>query len=164
MRKFEKISYEEFQKTFGDNLKLYQSYKVPERKTTASAGYDFESLIDATIHQGEIVLIPTGIKCSLNENDVLLIVDRSSLGFKYNIRLVNQVGVIDSDYYNNEDNEGHIFIKLQNEGTKDYHIEIGSRIAQGIIINYQKVDDENNLNSKRKGGIGSTDGEKNEII
>ena len=155
MRKFEKISYEEFQKTFGDNLKLYQSYKVPERKTTASAGYDFESLIDATIHQGEIVLIPTGVKCSLNENDVLLIVDRSSLGFKYNIRLVNQVGVIDSDYYNNEDNEGHIMIAFYNPTEEAVTLQKGERVAQGIFCKYLTTADDDAIGI-RKGGMGST--------
>ncbi len=54
----------------------------------------------------------------MNEDEVLFLIVRSSMGFKYNVRLCNQVGIIDKDYYNNIDNEGHIFIKIQNEGTK----------------------------------------------
>ena len=156
MRKFEKVSYEEFSKVLGDNKELYEAYEIPRRKTKYAAGYDFNSLIEKNLEPGESVLIPTGVKCSLNENDVLLIVVRSSLGFKHNIRLVNQVGVIDADYYNNESNEGHIFIKLQNEGDHDYKIEVGSAVAQGLIVNYNTVDDEEEITSQRVGGIGST--------
>lgn len=160
MRKFEKISYEQFKKDITDNEELYNSYELPKRKTKYSAGYDFISLIEKNLTPGESVLIPTGVKCSLNENDVLLIVVRSSLGFKHNIRLVNQVGVIDADYYNNESNEGHILIKLKNEGDHDYKIEIGSAIAQGLIINYNIIDNEEEINTVRTGGTGSTDQNK----
>ncbi len=156
MRKFEKVSFEEFKKSISDNEELYNSYELPKRKTKHSAGYDFASLIEKNLEPGESVLIPTGVKCALNEDDVLLIVVRSSLGFKHNIRLVNQVGVIDADYYNNESNEGHIFIKLKNEGDHDYKIEIGSAVAQGIIVKYGAVDDEEEIQSERTGGIGST--------
>ena len=156
MRKFEKISYEQFKKDLGDNEELYNSYELPKRKTKYSAGYDFASLIEKNLEPGESVLIPTGVKCALNDNDVLLIVVRSSLGFKHNIRLVNQVGVIDADYYNNEGNEGHIFIKLKNEGDHDYKIEVGSAVAQGLIVNYNTVDAEEDISASRTGGIGST--------
>ena len=65
-----------------------------------------------------------------------MIVVRSSMGFKYNIRLVNQVGIIDFDYYNNQNNEGHIFIKIQNEGTGTVKFKAGEAIAQGIFLKY----------------------------
>lgn len=156
MRKFEKISFEQFKKDIVDDSALYNNYELPKRKTKFSAGYDFASLIEKDLAPGESVLIPTGVKCSLNENDVLLIVVRSSLGFKHNIRLVNQVGVIDADYYNNESNEGHILIKLKNEGDHNYKIEVGSAVAQGLIMEYNTVDDEEEITSDRTGGIGST--------
>ena len=156
MRKFEKISFEEFKKDITDDKELYEKYELPKRNTKYSAGYDFASLIEKDLEPGESVLIPTGVKASLEKDDVLLIIIRSSLGFKYNIRLVNQVGVIDSDYYNNESNEGHIFIKLKNEGEKAYKIEKGSRVAQGLIIKYNTVDDEDEDIAERTGGIGST--------
>ena len=157
MRKFEKISFEQFKKDICDDEELYNSYELPRRKTKYSAGYDFNSLIEKNLLPGESVLIPTGIKCSLNENDVLLLVVRSSLGFKHNIRLVNQVGVIDADYYNNESNEGHILIKLKNEGDHEFKIEIGSSVAQGLIVNYSAVDNEEEVTTTRTGGTGSTD-------
>ena len=78
----------------------------------------------------------------MNDDEVLWLVDRSSQGFKYNVRMCNQVGVIDKDYYNNKDNEGHIFVKLQNEGTKDYVVKRGDAICQGIFIKYLTVDNE----------------------
>lgn len=157
MRKFEKISFEEFKKEINDEC-LYEKYDLPKRKTKASAGYDIASMVTKTLKPGESFAFPTGIKCALNEDDVLFIIIRSSLGFKHNLRLVNQVGVIDADYYNNPDNEGHIFIKLQNEGDKEITINALDRIAQGIIMKYECVDEEEEITETRKGGFGSTGG------
>ena len=114
-RYFEKISFNQFKKDVVDNKKMYDAYSLPRRGTKNSAGYDFEALYDFVIKPGQIKKIPLGIKASMNSNEVLLLLVRSSQGFKYNVRMCNQVGVIDSDYYNNSDNEGHIFIKLQNK-------------------------------------------------
>ena len=156
MRKFEKISFEQFKKDVEDNKELYDIYNVPKRGTKFSAGYDFESLFDFVIKPGEIKKIPTGIKASMNDNEVLFLIVRSSMGFKYNVRLVNQVGVIDKDYYNNESNEGHIFVKLQNEGDKDYEVKKGDKIMQGIFVNYLTVDEEENVERERTGSSSTT--------
>ena len=56
--------------------------------------------------------------------------------------MCNQVGVIDKDYYNNPNNEGHIWIRLQNEGEKDYSVKKGEGIIQGLFIKYLITDDE----------------------
>ena len=154
-RFFEKISFEQFKKDISDDLELYNSYDIPKRSTKNSAGYDFESLIDFTLHKGESKLIPLGIKACMNSDEVLFIAVRSSQGFKYNVRMCNQLGVIDSDYYNS-DNEGHIFIKLVNEGEKDYVVSKKDRICQGIFVKYLTVDNEDKINKERKSGIGST--------
>lgn len=106
--------------------------------------------------------IPTGIKANMENNDVLFLVVRSSMGFKYNVRMCNQVGVIDSDYYNNIDNEGHIWIKLKNEGDKVYVVKAGDAICQGIFLNYLMVTEKNEIKSIRNGGLGSTNGGNNE--
>ena len=151
MRKFEKISFEQFKNDVEDNKELYDSLGLPRRGTKYSAGYDFEALYDFVMKPGEIKKIPTGIKVTMNDNEVLLLAVRSSQGFKYNIRLCNQVGVIDKDYYNNENNEGHIFIKLQNEGDKDYVVNKGDKIIQGVFINYLTVDDEEEVKEERTG-------------
>ena len=156
MRKFEKISFEQFKKDIEDNKELYDSYNIPKRGTKFSAGYDFESLYDFVIKPGEIKKIPTGIKASMNDNEVLLLIVRSSQGFKYNVRLCNQVGVIDNDYYNNESNEGHIFIKLRNEGDKDYAVNKGDKVVQGVFINYLTVDDEEEVVDERHGSTSTT--------
>jgi len=156
MRKFEKISFEQFKKDVCDDKELYESYELPKRKTKNAAGYDFFALFDKNLVPGESVIIKTGIKADMNPDEVLLILNRSSLGFKHNIRIVNQVGVIDADYYNNIDNEGQILIKIQNEGDHDYFIEKGSSIGQGMFIKFLKVDDEEEITTVRTGGIGST--------
>ena len=142
MRKFEKISFEQFKKDVDNDKELYNEYSIPKRETKYAAGYDFYSLTDFILKPGEIMKIPTGIKCCMESDEVLLLIDRSSQGFKHNVRLCNQVGVIDCDYYNNKNNEGHIWIGLQNEGTEDYIVKKSEGIIQGIIIKYLKVDSE----------------------
>ena len=81
---------------------------------------------------------------------------RSSLAFKKNLNLVNSQGVIDADYYNNEDNEGHIMIGLINFGDEDVEITKGMRIAQAIFYKFLTIDDEKNVDTIRSGGFGST--------
>ena len=161
-RYFEKISFEQFKKDIADDKKLYNSYDIPKRSTKSSAGYDFESLIDFTLKPGEIAKYPLGVKANMNDGEVLLIVVRSSMGFKYNVRLCNQVGVIDKDYYNNSDNEGHMWIKLENQGDKDYVVKKGDKICQGIFMNFLTVDNEIDNNNVRVGGFGSTDKKGND--
>lgn len=155
-RYFEKISFEQFKKDICDDKGLYESYNIPRRSTKESAGYDFESIIDFTLEPGDIIKVPTGIKVNMNSGDVLLCLVRSSQGFKYNVRLCNQVGVIDKDYYNNSDNEGHIWIKLENHGDKEYVVKKGDKILQGIFVSFLTVDSEEEIIRERISGIGST--------
>ena len=162
MRCFEKISFELFKNDVCDDKLIYNKFKLPNRSTKNSAGYDFFSLFDFSLKPGEIMKIPTGIKVNMENNDVLFLVVRSSMGFKYNVRMCNQVGVIDSDYYNNSDNEGHIWIKLKNEGDKDFIVKNGDAICQGIFLNYLTVTNERDVKKIRNGGLGSTNGGKDE--
>lgn len=154
MRKFEKISEEQYNKDLKE-VCSYEDIAIPTRSTKHSAGYDFKSPIDFVLNPGESKKVPTGIKASMNEDEFLAIFVRSSMGFKYNIRLCNQVGIVDSDYYNNPDNEGHIFIKIQNEGTEALTINKGDRFAQGIFMNFLITDDDMSFGD-RTGGFGST--------
>lgn len=142
MRKFEKISFEQFKKDVKDDIDLYNSYKLPKRETKYAAGYDFYALFDYTLKPDEIMKIPTGVKVIMEDDDVLLLLDRSTMGFKYNVRLCNQVGVIDKDYYNNSNNEGHMWIRIQNEGDKDYVVKKGDLMCQGLFVKYLTTDDE----------------------
>lgn len=142
MRYFEKISFEQFKKDVTNNKELYDAYNLPKRETKYAAGYDFYALFDFTLKPGEIIKLPTGVKVNMESDDVLLLVDRSSQGFKYNVRICNQVGVIDKDYYNNPNNEGHMWVRLQNEGDKDYIVKCGDGICQGMFMKYLLVDNE----------------------
>lgn len=150
MRDFEKISFEQFKKDVRDDKELYEKFGLPSRETSAAAGYDFYLLEDLEIKPNEIVKLPTGVKAHYWNDEMLLIIVRSSTGFKYNIRLVNQVGVIDADYYNNTDNEGHIFIKIQNEGDKTVSFKAGEAFAQGIFVKYLTTDSDKGLDRKRR--------------
>ncbi len=156
MRKFEVISINQFNKDFKDIDTNYEDIIIPKKSTKFSAGYDFYMPYDLTIKKDEVVLIPTGIKVILNSDEFLGIYIRSSLGFKYNLRMCNQVGIIDSDYYNNTSNEGHIFVKLKNEGDNDIILKKYDRYVQGIIQKYYIVDNEKEIEDIRVGGIGSS--------
>lgn len=155
-RKFEKITKKQFIKDTKLSEQEYNSYSIPKRSTKHSAGYDFEIIKPFILKPNESKLIPTGIKADMNEDEVLLLFIRSSLGFKYNIRLCNQTGIIDKDYYNNPDNEGHIFIKIKNEGQETKEFKQKENFAQGIFIKYLTTDNEKEVTKTRKGGIGST--------
>ena len=154
-RFFEKISFNQFKNDICDDINLYNSYILPKRGSKNSCGYDFIAIRDIVIHPGEILKIPTGYKAKFLDNEFLMLVVRSSMGFKYNIRMCNQVGIIDSDYYNNIDNEGHIWVALQNEGDNDYIINNGTAYLQGIFMKYLTCGDI--VSDSRYGGIGSTD-------
>ena len=141
--------------TEGSNVKEYDDIKLPKRATKGSAGYDFFSPFDFSLEPGETIKIPTGIKAKIADGFVLKEYPRSSLGFKYRVRLDNTVGIIDSDYYNNEKNEGHIFIKITNEGNKILEVKKGDAFCQGIFSEYFLAEEEE-VTEKRTGGIGST--------
>lgn len=135
---------------------MYAEIRLPKRATKGSAGYDFYAPFDFRLAPGETMKIPTGVRVRMDEDWVLHIYPRSGLGFKYRLQLNNTVGIIDSDYYNS-DNEGHIFIKLTNDSNEGKLLEVakGSGFAQGIFLEYGiTVDDE--AEGVRNGGFGST--------
>jgi dUTP pyrophosphatase len=146
MRKFEKIT--AYQK---------ETFDLPKRSTSHSAGYDLASVEEVLIQPGEIKKVPTGLKVSMQDNEVMLVFPRSSLGLKKQLMLANNVGVIDQDYYNSPFNEGHIMIPIYNFGNNPQTIEKYERIAQGIFITYLKTDDDETVDEKRTSGFGSTD-------
>ncbi len=130
---------------------------LPGRKTGGSAGYDLASAEDMDIQPGKTILVPTGLKAYMQSDEVLLIYIRSGLSCRHGLILMNQVGVIDSDYYNSPENEGHIQIALLNMGDNIFHIEKGMRIAQGVFSKYLPADgDVPGMGADRRGGFGST--------
>ena len=158
MRKFEKISFSQFSHDISDDKNLYDEYNLPKRGTLKSAGYDFYAINDFVIHPGEVMKVPTGIKVIMNDDETFMLYVRSSMGFKYNVRMTNQVGVIDADYYNNSDNEGHMWFSLQNHGDKDFVVKKGQAFGQGVFSKYLITDDDE-ATCIRKSGFGSTNKE-----
>ncbi len=156
---FEKVSKSRFQSDLkqlcGCEEDLYDKIAIPARATKGSAGYDFHSPLDVCLKPGENVRIPTGIRCWIEDGYVLEIYPRSSFGFKYQMRLLNTVGIIDSDYYH-ADNEGHIIVGIVNDGNKEMTIRAGERFVQGVFLKYHLAEEEGEQGS-RHGGFGSTD-------
>ena len=101
-------------------------------------------------------LVPTGIKCEMPEDMYLELSVRSSCPLKHWLILANGVGVIDADYYNNPDNEGHIFFQIINLSPFDIILKKGDTIGQGIFKKYYLTDDDA-ATAERQGGFGSTD-------
>lgn len=159
--KFEKISLEQWRKDFGDNDKhtfdaiLEETIKIPTRATAGSAGYDIVVPYAIDLEPGETIKFPTGLKCKIANGWFLGAFPKSGLGFKYRLRLENTIGVIDEDYYNNENNEGHIWVKMTNEGNEPLHIDAGKACCQGIFLQYGITEDDE-ANGVRQGGFGST--------
>ncbi len=162
---FEKVSLTEFKKAVQKNNpqidpndinEIYEKIKLPKRATIGSAGYDFFLPTDLILKPNQTILIPTAIRCKMNEDFVLMIFPRSGLGFKYRLMLDNTIGIIDSDYYNAL-NEGHIMIKLTNNSLENKTLELktGDAFAQGIFMMYGKTCDDE-ATEIRTGGFGST--------
>ncbi len=128
---------------------------LPKRQTKYSAGYDFYVAADTVIKAHSIALIPTGIKAYMEGDEVLKIYIRSSIPKKRGLTLANNVGIIDSDYYENPDNDGHIMIQVFNITDNDVVVKKDERIAQGIFQKYLLADDDI-TDSQRIGGFGST--------
>lgn len=170
--KFEKISEKEYRKFWAKRIGRIEAEEqkeervayflekmpLPTRKTGFSAGYDFTLPETVRIEAGAQIIIPTGIKVQLDEDKVLEMHIRSSYGIKKNLVVANVVGIIDSDYYNNKDNEGHILMCLWNRGKEAIIIERGQAFCQGIIKRFFLVEgDEYGKGAERVGGTGSTD-------
>lgn len=156
-RGFEFVSTEQLEKDFGED-RNETVMKLPKRATKGSAGYDCYAPVDIYLGPGNDIKIPTGIKSYMRNGEMLMAVPRSGLGFKYYCRLANTIGIIDKDYYDNPDNEGHIFVKLRNEGNEPIIIKHGEAMCQFIFTPFLLADNDNFTDGKdRNGGFGSTD-------
>lgn len=159
---------------------------LPYRTTKRAAGYDFESAVDFNVpsiwkldflkviwairHESNVdnetskrakkilkpFLIPTGIKAYMGDDEVLILANRSSNPLKRSLVIPNGIGVIDADYYNNDNNEGEIFMQVLNFGLTDAKVTKGDRIGQGIFMHYLTADDEQKPQQERQGGFGSS--------
>ncbi|MEK6189604.1 MAG: dUTP diphosphatase [Carnobacterium alterfunditum] len=158
---------------------------LPARATNHAAGYDFEAaeeIIVPSIWKAlfknitremkpketdsiflednkkylKSTLIPTGIKAYMGEDEYLQLANRSSNPIKHQLILPNGVGIIDADYYNNENNEGHIYFQFIHYGLTDHVVKKGDRIGQGIFMPFLKADADRAIGKIRSGGFGSS--------
>ncbi|SIN90788.1 deoxyuridine 5'-triphosphate nucleotidohydrolase [Carnobacterium alterfunditum] len=159
--------------------------ELPARATNHAAGYDFEAaeeIIVPSIWKAlfknitremkpketdsvfsednkkylKSTLIPTGIKAYMGEDEYLQLANRSSNPIKHQLILPNGVGIIDADYYNNENNEGHIYFQFIHYGLTDHVVKKGDRIGQGIFMPFLKADVDRAIGKVRSGGFGSS--------
>lgn len=158
---FEKVSFEQYKmdcltlyKTNPDEEALHKEWeeiKLPVRATGDSCGYDFFIPRNMYIN-GRPKVLATGIRTHIDSGWFLMCAPKSGLGFKYEARLANTIGIVDGDYYYS-DNEGHILIKLSSETSFD--LEAGNKFVQGIFLPYGITKDDH-ATAKRNGGFGST--------
>lgn len=166
-----------------EKVSTFEDINLPERATKHAAGYDFEAANDVVIpsifksgiatalkvalnkeealldeellKQVKPTLVGTGVKAYMGEDEFLQLCNRSSNPLKNFLLLGNGVGIIDSDYYNNENNEGHIMFQFINFGLTDKVIQKGERIGQGIFLPFLKADQDESQ-AERTGGFGSS--------
>ncbi len=150
----EKIRGFEIAKGF-ENLNV----NMPVRKTKYSAGYDVEAVEDCIVPAFKMgqapTLIKTGIKAYMPKDEYLMLCNRSSNPKKKGLVLANGVGIVDGDYYGNEDNDGHIMFAFFNIKSEDITIKKGDCIGQAIFQKFGVVDNDN-AEGERIGGFGST--------
>ena len=146
MVKFEKVK------------RMEEDIKLPERSTLNSAGYDFFAVEDMIFNPKTITRVFTGVKCELMSNQVLILANRSSNPSKKGLVLLNGIGVIDADYYGNPDNDGEIAFEFYNMLDKVVEIKKGEKLGQGLILKFDKVEDDyiSDPYKTRSGGFGST--------
>ena len=132
---------------------------LPVRSTRNSAGYDVEAAEDCVVPAfkpgQKPVLVKTGLKAYMQQDEVLILANRSSNPGKKGLILANSIGVVDSDYYENPDNDGHIMFAFFNFKDEDVEIKKGERIGQAIFQKYLVTDDDIAA-GERTGGFGST--------
>ncbi len=132
---------------------------LPVRSTKNSAGYDIEAAEDCIVPAFKLgqkpVLVKTGLKAYMESDEVLILANRSSNPGKKGLILANSIGVVDSDYYGNPDNDGHIMFAFYNFKDEDIEIKKGERIGQAMFQKYLVTDDDI-ASGERTGGFGST--------
>lgn len=153
MRKFEFVEKsKEYKKEYGE-------FKLPERSTANSAGYDFFSPVDIVIPpfgtNTKPTLVPTGIKAQMEKDEFLMLVNRSSNPGKKFLVIPNSLGIVDTDYYGNPTNEGEIMFAFYNLSRDNVVINAGDKLGQGIFVKYGITEDDK-AEGERISGFGST--------
>lgn len=143
MAKFEKVN------------RIEEDIVLPKRSTQFSAGYDFFAIEDKFVVSRGVTYVRTGVKVKLEDDEFLMLCNRSSNPGKKELVLINGVGIIDADYYGNSDNDGEIAFAFKSLNDTGSTIQKGDKIGQGIIMKYITTEDDN-ANGVRAGGFGST--------
>lgn len=132
---------------------------MPVRKTKLSAGYDIEAaedcIIPAYVAGQKPTLVKTGLKAYMENDEYLMLCNRSSNPFKKGLVMANSIGIIDADYYGNPDNDGAFMFAFYNFFDHDVEIKKGDVIGQAIFQKYGVVDNDV-ADGMRVGGFGST--------
>ena len=148
MRKFEYIK------------AIKKDFDLPKRSTKKSAGYDFINPIKVEIPPYKLgdnpIMVRTGIKVKMEDDEFLMLVNRSSNPKKKKLVIPNSVGIIDADYYGNQDNDGEMFFGFYNLSNETIILNAGDKLGQGIFMKYGKTVDDIS-EGIRNGGFGSTD-------
>lgn len=139
---------------------VLEDLAMPRRKTVGSAGYDFFSPFKFNLLPGESIIIPTGYKVQIKDEWWLAIYPKSGLSFEYRLKLDDTIPVIDGDYFNNKNNEGHILIKITNNShhsgnARIVNFDAGDAYCQAIFSEYGLTDNDDTTET-REGGFGST--------
>lgn len=155
---------------------LNNDINLPIRKTKTSVGYDIEAACDTTIpsiwktifnnikifisgkkefEDFKPTLVTTGLKSYFGDDEVLILANKSSFPLKKGLILANSIGIIESDYYNNDSNEGHLMFMYYNIGFKDVTIKKGESAGQAYFQKFL-IADNDKAEGIRTGGFGST--------
>lgn len=135
---------------------IYPETQIPQRADVRSAGYDFYTPVDVVVLPGKTETIWTNVKAYMQENEVLQLHVRSSIGIKQGVTLANITGIVDASYYENESNDGNIGLVLRNNTGRAVEFKAGERIAQGLFMPYLVADTDMPIHEKRTGGTGSS--------
>lgn len=151
MRKFEYVN-----RVLSTGYEMKEpNFNLPVRGTKNSGGYDFFAMEDIILEPNQITYVPTGVKCKMQDDEILILANRSSNPKKKGIILASGINIIDADYYGNEDNDGEISLILQNITSEPVKINKGDKTVQGVFLKYLLTENDN-VNNERISGIGST--------
>lgn len=155
-----RVAHETFKGENGKVVQIPVEIKLPTRADSKSSGYDFYLPKELRLEPMQKTVVFTDVKAYMQDDEELLLFIRSSLAIKQGLMLSNNVGKIDSSYYNNEDNDGNIGVPLVNTTGKTIILQAGTRFAQGTFYKYLTADVDDTLHEERKGGFGSSDREE----
>ncbi len=134
--------------------KIHPNALIPKYQTEGSSGFDLHAVEEVTIKPHSVGLVKIGICLSLEVGYELQVRTRSGLALNHQVMVLNSPGTVDNDY------RGEIKVILANLSDKDFKVQIGDRIAQGVVqktykaefIECERLDE----TSRGSGGFGST--------